>query len=233
MANTHSIDLELGSSQYLSISDGSQTGLDITGNLTVEAWIKLESSMNGTVASKYDSTGNNQRSWIFEVNGSSNSLGFVGSSNGSSVNITESVSWTPSLATWYHVAVSYSTGGDVKFYVNGIQQGATQTTATLSLFHSAAPFQIGVVNEPPTGFFDGLIDDVRVWSDVRTVTEIADNKDTEDPAGDNLQGNWKLNNDLTDSSGNGNTLTNNNSAVFSTDVPFSGASTFVPTMTII
>jgi hypothetical protein len=39
--NTHSLDLELSSSQYAYITDANQTGLDITGDFTIEAWIKL------------------------------------------------------------------------------------------------------------------------------------------------------------------------------------------------
>ena len=42
-ANTHSTDLESGSSQYWSITDASQTGLDITGDFSIEGWVKLES----------------------------------------------------------------------------------------------------------------------------------------------------------------------------------------------
>ena len=42
-ANTHSIDLESGSSQYLSIADVSQTGLDITGDMTIACAVRVES----------------------------------------------------------------------------------------------------------------------------------------------------------------------------------------------
>lgn len=37
VTNTQSLDLEDGSSQYLSITDASQTSLDITGDITLEA----------------------------------------------------------------------------------------------------------------------------------------------------------------------------------------------------
>jgi len=44
-AASASIDLERSSSQYLSITDASQTGLDFTGDFTIEGWVKLESSL--------------------------------------------------------------------------------------------------------------------------------------------------------------------------------------------
>ena len=42
MANTHSLDLELGSSQYAYIDNGDQSGLGVTGDFTIEAWVRIE-----------------------------------------------------------------------------------------------------------------------------------------------------------------------------------------------
>jgi hypothetical protein len=72
-------------------------------------------------------------------------------------------------------------------------------------------------------FPDGLMDEVRVWNDVRTAQEISDNYEKEISGGSaNLQGYWKLNNNYTDETSNGNDLTASGSPVFSTDVPFVG-----------
>ena len=57
MANSHSLDLESSSSQYASITDASQTGLDITGDLTIELWAKFESlpsEYNYSIVSKWE-----------------------------------------------------------------------------------------------------------------------------------------------------------------------------------
>jgi len=66
MANTHSIALAAASSQSLSITDGSQTGLDLSGDFTIEAWIKLTQlpSTAGTefgIVSKYHTTGSSNK----------------------------------------------------------------------------------------------------------------------------------------------------------------------------
>ena len=61
--------------------------------------------------------------------------------------------------------------------------------------------------------FDGLIDEVRIWSTVRTATEISNYRYIQIDSATNLQASWHLNNSLVDSSGNSNTLTNNNGSI--------------------
>jgi len=221
MANVASIDLELDSSQYLSKTD--TASLSIIGDLTLEMWVKFE-SITGTnrLISKYIYNASDDRSYAFD--NSADTIRLVISDDGIGIT-TVSVSWTPSLATWYHMAVTYdASAGSATFYIDGVQQGATQTGLDTSIYDGTAPFEIGAVDNGGTINFDGLIDEVRVWSDIRTATEISDNYQKELTGSEaNLVGYWKLNNDLLDETSNNNDLTNNNSATFSTDVPFSGA----------
>ena len=68
--NSNSIDLESGSSQYLSIADANQAGLDLSDNLTLEAWVKFESfhaSEATPLIFKRNASGGN-RSYSFYVN---------------------------------------------------------------------------------------------------------------------------------------------------------------------
>lgn len=222
-SNTHSIDLESGSTQYLSITDAAQTGLDILSDISLECWVKLESAPGEGVVyvlfSKW--TVSPTKSYYLEYSDSAGTtrFRFFVSSNGTN---SESyvVNHTLSTATWTHVAVTWdASASTAKFYVNGTQTGTDQVGALTSIANTAAPVEIGASNGANP--FDGLIDDVRIWDDIRTVTEISDNKSLE-LVGDeaNLQAYWQLNNALTDSTANANTLTNNNAAVFSTDVPF-------------
>lgn len=227
MANTHSIDLEAGSSQYLTANDSAS--LSPTGAMSVEAWVKLESlpannSSFRVVSKGYD--GNVDRSYTFDIvhEGGVRYIAFSNSAAGSGGG-TAQVTWTPSTATWYHIAATYATSsGTVKFYVDGSQQGTTQTGNPTSIFNGTSTCAIGNNSSGTDVFFDGLIDEVRIWSATRSDSEIADNRSTELVGNEtNLNAYWKLNNDLTDSTANSNTLTNNGSATFSTDVPFSGA----------
>lgn len=230
MAQTHSLDLEASSSQYASISDASQTGLDLSGSFSFEAWVKIESTFSGTTryilgkaANPYPSA----RSYGFGVaeSGGVYKLSLI-HSNGSTQEFQQSDAWTFGLGTWYHLAVSFDAAGDVKFYVNGAQHGAAKASALTSTAGNSADFVIG--NTPyligVEGYWDGLLKDVRVFSDVRTQTEIAADARTQSVTDANLEGEWNLNNSYADSSGNGNTLTASGSPVFSTDIPWEGAS---------
>lgn len=236
MANSHSLDLELASSQYSEIVDASQTGLDITGDWTIEAWIKVESLPSGGnqagIAYKSNS-GDGNRSYgisLFDDSGTNKLLTFISADGTLQDQIR--FTWTPSLATWYHVAVtcdvSAAASAQFEFFLgdestNPTSQGNGSVildNGAASVFSGSADFNIGAINNTASNFFDGLLNSVRVWSDIRTSTELVDNYKTSTPAGGNLVGSWYYNNDHNDDSGNGNTLTAVNSPVFSTDIPY-------------
>jgi hypothetical protein len=228
--NTHSIDLVASSSQYLSRAD--EAVLDITGDMSLEAWVKIDSfpSSPNTMAMvakrRYDISGRSY-SFVIRNTGGQIELGFDPSDDGTG-KVYSVVDWNASLDTWYHVAMVYDddggeggTSGSVTFYVDGSQQGSIQSGLDTSMISSTADLLIGAgSSNAPDAFWDGKIDEVRMWDDIRTEAEINDNKALQ-LVGDeaNLVGYWQLNNGLGDTGGNALTLTNNNSAVFSTDIP--------------
>lgn len=228
-ANSHSADFESSSSQYGSITDAAQTGLDPTSSMTFQAWFKLESFPNSSqyqLASK--DTGQPQRSYSFRVTrnsaGTSDFAALMTSLNGQNTNTVDSFinvaagTFTP--GTWYHGAWIYTAGsGDFEFCLNGVSQG-TDGTPNTSLYDSSASFNLGR-NGQGTSYFDGLMDDVRFYSEARTCAAVAADYQEEITDFTNVVGYWKLNNDLTDATSNNNDLTNNNSITFSTDVAFS------------
>lgn len=240
MANTHSIDLERSSSQALYITDNAS--LSITGDISIAAWINLETlpsvaGGNFAIVSKYRGS-DNQRAYIFSLT-SANKLEFYGTGNGAGSTALTALQTTASITstgTWYHVAatVDVSAGASgITYYVNGSVVTDTDGTNTAtSIADSTASFAIGAENDTNATtfatFFDGLIDEVVVTADILSASEILSLYTGSTPAEagiDNIAGYWNLNNDLNDSSGNSNTLTNSNSAVFSTTVPSVGTNT--------
>lgn len=225
MSNTHSLDLERSSTQYASISDASQTGLDFTGDFTIEAWIKLEqlpstAGGNMVIVSKDDV---NNRCYNLDIKGSDDKLSIQYFSGGSVNRHQMNLAFdSGDVGTWVHVAVSVDVSAETAtFYKNGSSQASTYAIDSngTSVDDDPAEFRIGAQGNNAQ-YFDGLIDEVRVWNDIRTSGEIASNYQTELTGSEsNLQGYWKLNNNYTDETSNGNDLTGSGSPVFSTDVP--------------
>lgn len=211
--NTHSIDLESSNNQYL---NGNQTGLQTgNGSRTFEAWVKIESVPTYMTVLSYGTRANYQDwEWYIWNDGKQT----VGIYNESSARSNTAVP----TGAWHHIAITYD-GTTLTFYLDGVADGTTTFTNTPNTGTATGTY-IGMLSNGTQYPFDGLIDEVRAWDDVRTQTEISNNKDTEiDGNSANLQGYWRLNNGLLDSTVSSNILTNNNSAVFSTDTPFGGA----------
>lgn len=215
-------DLERGSDQYLWASDSASLPHSGSGDdISAFAWVKFESVVSWeTIIQHYLQSGN-QRSWSFYHDGSN--LNFELSNNGSGTTTSAVVAWTPSTATWYYIGFTYDvSAGEVKFYVNGSQQGTTQTGKDTSYYASSARLLIGSFYDgsASSGSFDGLIEEVGLWKKVLTTGEISDlyNSGNGLPYYDptdiknntllstSLVSYWKLESDGTDSHGS-NTLT--------------------------
>ena len=226
--NSYSLDLEVSSNQYAGITDASQTGLDFSDALTLSAWVKFESIQSNDddiFIAKRNATGNNRSYSFYSTGTGSENLTLTWWADGSTQYDIKSVAWTPTTDTWYHLAVTKS-GTTVKFYVNGTQQGSTQTGTYSGVYNGTADFRIGADQDDAADDFDGKIDDVRVWSRELSGTEISNLYSAPGTFnnGANLKGSWQFNNSYADGSGNGNTLTGQGSPVFATDVPYTGAS---------
>lgn len=228
MAQTHSLDLESSSSQYASISDASQTGLDITGDFTIEGWIKIESSPASNtfyaIFNKGDATGTDG-GYGFEYGNASGTLRLRAYWYNAPSNFSRVYKdITLNTGTWYHVActVNVGTASGSTIYVNGLNYSVTvEASSATSINNNSKDAQIGISKDGQ--YFDGLLKDVRVFSNIRSQSEIIADAYTENVSDANLQGEWNFNNAYTDSSGNGNTLTASGSPVFSTNIPWENA----------
>lgn len=214
--NTHSVKLEKTNSQYLSILNASQTGLDITGDLTIEFKVKTSAVGERGYIVFYDSANGSGGYGI--LTGAGASSGKIKFFSNNSFSVQNNTAFND--GQWHHVAVTLS-GTSVQFYVDGSADGTGFVSGAPKTWTGGR--SIGANNTGQSLFVDALMDEVRIWNVVRTQQEISANYQTElvgNEAG--LVGYWKFNGNLTDSSGNGNTLTNNGGAVFSTNVPFTG-----------
>ena len=211
--NTHATDLEGSSSQSWTILDASQSGLDITGNLSISLWVKLESQPVGGGAylvSKFVNSGQFAYRFLYDQG---SGLYFSNSSTGSN-NSGGFIAGDLSTATWTHVGVSKS-GTSATIYVNGSSVGSV--TVLSSTHNGTDPFGIGATVDIP---FDGIIDDVIVYNAAIGDAGMSTNYTTPcTPHLTNAVSRWKFDNDGNDAIGTNN-LTNNNSATFTTDTAY-------------
>lgn len=236
VGNTHSINLVASSSQHMSAADSSS--LSIAGNITVEAWIKPSSLPNGQtmiIASKTNPQSDiNRGGWIFmltDVGGGDIRLqaqvsdgASVGSERADNIGLTNLAA--PAFNnTWVHVAFDWvaGTGNRPHVYINGVDDGSFSSIAdSNSILNSSVPLYLGALSGT-SGFFDGLVDEVRVWNIARGAVNISTSLNQELAGNEfGLAAYWKLNSDgAVDYTTNGNNFTNVNSATYSTDTPFS------------
>jgi len=164
-------DLEYASSQYFTAADS--VSLSFKNDVTFAGWFNFESfPATSQLFAKRTST-DNQRSYNFFYDDAEDKLKFNIFTNGSDDNIA-SVSYTAPTSTWVHIAVAYNAAaGSAAFYVNGTQQGTTQTGLPTAIFDSTSPFSIGTIFVLGTEFLDGKVDECGAWSRTLSATDIA------------------------------------------------------------
>lgn len=100
-------------------------------------------------------------------------------------------SLTPiSIDTWYHVAAVY-TGSLLQIFING--EFDCERYVVGSMNYSSYPLTIGKASNCNDHYFHGLIDEVRIWNQRRTATEIKEFFSSEvNNNSMSLVGNWRM-----------------------------------------
>jgi VCBS repeat-containing protein len=200
MAENHALKLD-GTSDYVDIGDAGN--LATGGNaFTYEAWIKTSDTSDwGTILSVGNTTAN-QESFFF-VNKGDGELHFHG--RGVATRAESSTSVADGL--WHHVAAVYDGANTVQLYIDGTANGSSTDYGALNITGSNA--RIGTQSTNDQEYFNGQIDEVRVWDKARDVNEIKADMDRQlNGDEDNLIGYWNFNegagNVAADSSSNSN-----------------------------
>lgn len=212
--------------EYWGITDGDQTGLDFTNDLTLSTWVKLDTLPSPTaeveLVNRCQNVGNCSYQWYLQTTndlatGTNARWGFRTSNNGTSL-VTKTIDVDFPLDDWVHIAVSKD-DGVATYFMNGTAF-ASSTGLHTSLYNTSIDFKLGT--KFTTSNYDGLMDDVRVWSRALSNSDISNLYS--DPGafnnGSSTVGYWKLDGSGYDHSGNDNHLTNNNGITFSTDLAF-------------
>ncbi len=226
--NTHSTNLVLASSQSWSITDAAQTGLDITGDMSLVFWVKLAQLPSVVAANIFlmakDSAGV-ERSFAVRFDTSDRlRVDFWDSSQNNTRRTASGGLVAADVGNWvqYIITIDVSTPS-ILTYKNGKSfGGGTAITNATSIDNSTAPLYIAAADGGGSTV-DGDMDEIRIYDRILTPAEIAltsfrySQLDVYEPA---LKGYWRFNNNGLDQTTNNNDLTNNNVATFTVDVPF-------------
>mgnify|MGYP001594005931 CR=1 FL=1 len=172
------IDLN-GTTQYFSIADASQTGLDLTGAFTLAVWINTDvdpSTVNNPIITKNDNTDKNYAFAIANYGTVPAPDDRLYLSIKSTTLVEMTTTWNPTVGTWYHAAVTYTASGtnDVQFYINGAAQGAAISSGKTVLDTGGAAVEVGEIAHGLWDMWDGKIDEAGIWSRALSSSEISE-----------------------------------------------------------
>ena len=197
-----------GSLNYVLDLDGTNDYVDcgneaLGGSISVECWVKpaqIATDWVGFVCKNEDKDSGEGVFWLGQ-HSTDGKVRFGVYLNGSSERYIDTDGAVISNGSWYHVAATYD-GNYQKIYINGTLVKTSSDLNTV-LPSGTSNYYIGLSTE---AYFAGRIDEVRIWNDVRTAAEIADNKDDELVGNESgLVAYYKM------SDGSGTTLTDNSS----------------------
>ena len=177
----------------LRVPQQTQRQLDITGSMTVAAWIKPTAGGNQMIATKLSYKIYEQ---AFALDAGGGQPGFVISHNGfDTFGVGASADLCPGVALqtpidrrtsrhpsavpqnqWSHVAATFQADkGELRIYIDGKLAGCNRNPEVDRIFDAQLPFTIGAFFlRKPAYHFDGNIDDVWLFERALGGTEIAE-----------------------------------------------------------
>ena len=197
-----------GSSQYITF--GAAPGLNAS-TYTLELWFNRTGAGAGTstgtggIASaiplltkgraEAETPANLNMDWFLGIDATSGQLVADFEDNATGANHPVTGTAVVSSNVWHHVAATYG-AGSWNLYLDGVLDktlsvGAFTPEAT-SIQHAALGTAM-TSNGTAAGFFQGVVDEARVWNVVRTAAQISANKNLELTSGTGLIGRWGLN----------------------------------------
>jgi hypothetical protein len=155
-----------GTNEYAYVSDN--TTLDFTTQMTLAVWVRPGSVANQVLVDKTTTSGST--GYRLDLN----NAGYINFRINQPACSTCVVSFRPSTAgyqtgAWMHIAATYH-NNIMTLYVNGVyayQTGLTNTTIGVN----ATTLRIGAQNNN-SGYYDGRIDEVRVYNVALTASQV-------------------------------------------------------------
>ncbi|HEX2808675.1 MAG TPA: LamG-like jellyroll fold domain-containing protein, partial [Kineosporiaceae bacterium] len=130
--------------------------------------------------------------------------------------------------TWHHAAATYD-GATFRLYLDGNLEASVASTdgpGTSSAHHAAFATAMDTAGVPG-GYFNGVLDEVRIWNLARSQAQILSSRDLELTSGTGLLGRWGMNEGVGTAVGNS-VASGPNGAAVNGPLWVSGSPFFVP-----
>ena len=199
---------------------GNPTSLQITGALTISAWVKMSLTADDQtpILSKDNTTQRCFALWgcLFSVNNPR----FIIFNNNTATRVNATTNIKDN--NWHHILVSFIPSTSLSIYVDGVQEGINTTSIPSSIDNDAINFEIGRLST--FYHFEGNIDEVAVWNSDQSsnATTIYNSGLPNDISSLSPVSYWRFEGTgttATDSGSGGNDGTLTNGVTRSTDVP--------------
>jgi hypothetical protein len=162
-----------GTSSYVDL--GNPTALQLTGSMTVEAWVKAAANPadDGQIVAKASNNGGWQLKTSPDTGPHTFGMQVAGSSLGQRYSNT-----VRALNTWYHIAGVYNASTKaIDVYVNGVlDSGTLRGTVPASQILQSVNVNIG--RRTSGYYFNGVIDEIRIYNRALSQTEIQNDMNT-------------------------------------------------------
>jgi len=146
---------------------GNPSSLQITGGLTISAWFRWETADNDYLVTKIG--GANDRGYDLSFNTAPARIEFRISSDGS--NLFSTGNQDISIGQTYHVVGVFNPSNYVRLYIDGALAQENTAGIPSGIFNSNADLNLGR-HPSQAARFDGMLDDVRIYSRALSAAEI-------------------------------------------------------------
>ena len=142
-----------GTGDYLTVPDSDDWAFG-TGDFTIDWWVRFVTT---AVSHSFFSqkTDTNNRYILYFNNNTIYWSQLVGGSGGNNI----AKAWTPSIDTWYHVAL-VKASGVYTFYIDGASIGSN--TENTSIANLTGNLEICRDTDSGSNFFNGWLDEIRI-----------------------------------------------------------------------
>jgi hypothetical protein len=157
--------------QYLAVPE--HAALDLN-RYTLSAWVRYTGVQNDATLERWEVLEKAGAYWLnVRTNGLVRVGGFFGGCAASRFWVFLDSTRAVPVETWTHVASTYN-GARLRVWINGTAAGSRAVTGASCA--NDEPLAVGAKNAPSKGlleaFWDGLLDDVKIWNRALTATEI-------------------------------------------------------------